>query len=88
MKMETTALQKAAETIFRQSLADYRLHCFGLRNLFRRQAGTIQHVQEIGVAAGVQLIRALDFDAAFAEKIDNRAVQNSRAHLRFDIVTN
>ena len=46
-----------------------------LEVFFEREPGAIQHVEEIGVAAGVELIGALDFDAAFAEKIDNRAMQ-------------
>ena len=31
----------------------------------------VQHVQKIGVAAGVQLIGAFDFHAALAEEIDH-----------------
>ena len=70
----------------RQALADHRLHRFRLRSFLGRQPGAIQHVQEIGVAAGIQLIRALDFHSALAEKIDNRSMQDCRAHLRFNVV--
>ena len=45
-----------------------------------------EHVEEIGVAASVELIGALDFHAALPEKIDNRAVKHGRAELRFDVV--
>ena len=58
-----------------QPLADDRLHRFGLRSFLRGQPGAIEHVQEIGVAAGVQLIGPDNFDAALAEEIDNGAMQ-------------
>jgi len=45
-----------------------------------------EHVEKIGVSSGIQLIRALDFHAALAEKIDNHSMQNRGAHLCFDIV--
>ena len=38
-----------------------------------------EHVQKIGVAAGVQLIGALDFHSALAKEIDDRAMQHRRA---------
>ena len=59
--------------------SDDRLHRFGLRSLLRLEPGAIKHVEKIGVAAGVQLIGALDFHPAFAEEIDDRAMQNGRA---------
>src|SRR5205807_8329902 len=52
----------------------------------RGEPAPIQHVEEIGVAAGIELIGAFDFYAALAEEIDDGAVENRRAHLRFDIV--
>ncbi len=57
-----------------------------LEVFFEASRVAIEHVQKIGVAAGVQLVGALDLHAAFAKKIDNRAMQNGRAHLRFDVV--
>ena len=67
-------------------VADDRLHGFGLRFFLRSEPAAVQHVQEIGVAAGVELIGALDLHSAFAEEIDDRAVQDGRAHLRLDVV--
>ena len=72
--------------LVREPFAHDRLHGLGLRGFFRGKPAPIKHVQEIGVAASIQLVGPLDFHATLAEKIDNRAMQNSRAHLRFDIV--
>ena len=62
------------------------LNGLGLGSFLRTEAGPTQHIQEVGVAAGVELIGALDFDAAFPEKIDNGAMKHGRAELRFDVV--
>ena len=53
---------------------------------FDCEPAAIQHVEKIGIAAGVQLIGALDFHSALAEKIDDRAMEDGRAHLRLDVV--
>ena len=52
------------DVFIRQALADHGLHRFGFRSFLRCQAGAIEHVQEIGVAAGVQLVGAHQFHAA------------------------
>ena len=75
------------DILIRQSFAHDRLHGFGLRCFLGGEPVAIEHVEKIGVAAGVQLISALDLHATLAEKIDNRSMQNRRAHLRFDVVT-
>ena len=62
------------------------MHRFGLGRFLRGEPGPAEHVEKIGVAAGVELIGALDFDTALPEKIDNRAVEHGRAQLRFDVV--
>ena len=67
-------------------VADDRLHRFGLGRFLRGKPAPVEHVQEIGIAAGVELIGALDFYATLAKEIDDGAVQNGRAHLRFDVV--
>src|SRR5207245_11177830 len=69
-----------------QTFVHDRLDSFGLGRFLRVRPGLAEHVQKIGVAAGVELIGALDFHAAFPEKIDNRAMKHSRAQLRFDVV--
>src|SRR5438477_5203638 len=69
-----------------QTLVHDRLDRFSLGSFLRGQPGPAEHVEEIGIAAGVELIGALDFHAPLPEKIDNRAVEHGRAQLRFDIV--
>ena len=59
---------------------------FGLGSFLRAEPGPAQHVQEIGVAASIQLVSALDFHAALPEKIDNGAMKHGRAELRFNVV--
>src|SRR5215471_3130919 len=71
-----------------QALVHDRLNGFGLGSFLRAEPGPAQHIEEIGVAAGVELIGAFDFDAALPEKIDNGAMKHSRTELRFDVVTN
>ena len=67
-------------------VADDRLHRFGLGRFLRGEPAAVEHVEKIGVPAGVQLIGALDFHAALAEEIDDRAMQNGRAQLRLNVV--
>ena len=70
-----------------QALTGHRLHRFGFRGFLRRESRAIQHVQKIGVAAGIQLIRAHKFHPALAKKIHQRPVHDGGAHLRLNIVT-
>ena len=69
-----------------EPFANDRLDCFGFGDFLGNEPAAIQHVQKIGVAAGIELVSPLHFNAALAEKVDNRAMENSRAHLRFDVV--
>lgn len=70
-----------------QTFVHDRLDGFGLGRFLRGQPGPAEHVEEIGVAAGVELVSTLDFDAALPEKIDNGAMKYGRAELRFDVVS-
>ena len=46
----------------------------------------LEHVQEVGVAADVQLHRPVEMDAALAEERGEYAVRDRRADLRLDVV--
>ncbi len=47
----------------------------------------LEHVEKIGIAPGIELVRALQLDAALLEKIGQDAVGDGGAHLRLDVVT-
>src|SRR3546814_20602392 len=53
-----------------------RLHGFGLRSLLRGQPLAVGHVEEVGVAAGVELIGAVEPDAALVEQVGQDAVDD------------
>src|ERR1700674_1063313 len=57
-----------------------------LGDLLRHQPLALQHVQERGVAAEVELIGPLELDAAVAEQTRQHAVDDRRADLRLDVV--
>jgi len=59
---------------------------FGLGDLFAAQAVAVEHVEEVGVAAGVELVGAVDAHAAVGEQAGERAVGDRRADLRLDVV--
>ena len=63
-----------------------RLHGLGLADLLRRQPGALEHVEEVGVAAGVELVGAVELDAALREQVGQHAVDDGRAELRLDVV--
>ena len=46
----------------------------------------VQHVEEVGVAAGVELVRAVERDAAVGEELREHAVHDGGADLRLDVV--
>ena len=61
--------------------------CLRLGNFLRFQPLALQHVQEIGVAAEIELILAIKPDATFAKQIREHAMCDCRAYLRFHVVT-
>jgi hypothetical protein len=71
-----------------QTLACHGLNSLGLGALLRIQSASVQHVQKIGVAAGVELIGPLEFHPAFAKEVRQHSVGNGRAELRFDVISN
>ena len=60
----------------------------GLRlgDLLGLQPLALEHVQEIGVAAEIELIGAVERDAALAEQVGQHAVDDGGAHLALDVV--
>ena len=64
-----------------------RLHAVGLADLLAHQALALEHVEEVGVPAEVELVRVLELDPAFAEEVGQDAMDDGCAHLRLDVVT-
>ena len=54
--------------------------------LLGSQPASIQHVEEIRIPAGVEWVSPFNLDAAFSEKVDNRPMQNGRAHLCLNVI--
>jgi len=69
-----------------KALFGLRLHGFGLGFFFGLQPAAVQHVEEVGIAAGIQLVGLLQFDAPSLEKMGHDPVDHGGAHLRFDVV--
>jgi hypothetical protein len=57
-----------------------------LGDLLRLQALALEHVEEVGVAADVELHRLVEVDAALAEEGGEDTVRDRRADLRLDVV--
>src|SRR5216684_5607346 len=68
-------------------VVELRGHGASLRDLLRHQPIALQHVQEVGVATEVELVGALELDAAIAEEPCEDAMDDGRADLRLDVVT-
>ncbi len=69
-----------------QVVIELARHSVGLRDLLGLQPVALEHVVEVGVAADVQLHRALEPHAALAEEPRQRAVNDRRADLTLDVV--
>ena len=67
-------------------LVELRLHGFGLRNLLRLEPLALQHIEEVGVAGGVELVGPVERHAAVGEQPRERAMNDRRANLALDVV--
>jgi hypothetical protein len=64
-----------------EALRRHRLDCLGLGDLLCRDALLIEHVHEIGVAAEIQLIGAVERHPAPAAEICQRPMDDGGAKL-------
>src|SRR5262245_21536317 len=71
-----------------EPLVELRLNGFGLGDFFRLEPAPLEHVEEVGVTPGVELIGAIDADASIAEKPDQSPMYDRRPDLAFDVVAN
>ncbi len=67
-------------------VVEHRRDGVGLRDLLRLQPLALEHVQEVGVAAEVQLVGPVEADAAIHEQAGQDAVADRRADLALDVV--
>src|SRR3954468_16487753 len=67
-------------------VVEHRRYGVRLRDLLRLEALALEHVEEVRVAADVQLHRLVEMHAALAEERGQDAVRDRRAHLRLDVV--
>ena len=67
-------------------VVEHRRDRVRLRDLLRLEALALEHVQEVRVAADVQLHRLVEVHAALAEERGQDAVRDRRADLRLDVV--
>jgi len=58
----------------------------GLGDLLGFQAFSFEHIKKVGIAAEVQLVGLLQFDAAVDEELGKDAVDNGSADLGLDII--
>lgn len=58
----------------------------GFRDFLGFEAFALEHVQEIGVAAKVELVGAIEADTAFAEKISEDAMGDGGSYLGLNII--
>lgn len=69
-----------------QSLAELTLNRLGLRTLLGFEATSFEHIQEIRISAGIELIGSLECDAAVREKSAQRSMNDGRADLILDVI--
>src|ERR671919_498766 len=69
-----------------EPIAELALHRLGLRHLLRGEALALQHVLEVHVSAEVQLVGAVQPDAAVLEELGQHPVDDRRADLRLDVI--
>ena len=58
----------------------------GFGDFLRLEALSLEHVEEIGIPAKVELIGPIQFDATLSKKVSKHAMNNRRADLRFDVI--
>src|SRR5579875_608491 len=75
------------DIVRREGLRQHALNGRGLGDPLGTQSRPIEHVEKVSVSAGVKLIGMAQLDAAVGKNLHDGAMQNSRAQLRFDVVS-
>ena len=74
------------DIIVTEVIRDHAGHRVGLGDLLAFQAFALEHVEEVCIAAKVELIGAVDAHAAIDEERGKLAMQNGRADLTLDVI--
>src|SRR5215207_8258301 len=74
------------DVVVGDALVDLARDRLRLRDLLGLQPLPLEHVLEVHVAAEVQLVCAVDRDAAILEQAGEHAVHDGRAHLALDVI--
>src|SRR5487761_2599964 len=69
-----------------QLIVEHRRDRVRLADLLALETFPLGHVEEVGVAAEVQLVRAVEADAAIHEEAGHHAMRDGRADLALDVV--
>src|SRR5579884_914331 len=69
-------------------VAELRCNGVGLRDFLGFEPLALEHIEEVGVAADIELAGALHPDATVLEEIGKDAVDDGRSDLRLDVVSN
>src|SRR5262245_20379188 len=70
-----------------EPFVELRLYRLCLGNLFGLEPASLEHVEEVGIAAGVELVGAIKADAAIGKEPRKRPMHDGRANLALDVVS-
>jgi len=70
-----------------QPLGGNGLNGFRFGFFLRGQAMSVEHIEKISVAAGIELVSPFQLDTTLLEQVGQYAVGNGRPNLRLDVIT-
>ena len=74
------------DVLVRQPFGGHRLHGLRLADLLGLEPVPGGHVEEVGIAAGVELIGPIELDPALGEQVGQHAMDDGGADLRLDVI--
>src|SRR5690554_3083654 len=74
------------DVVFIKTVFRHRLHRFCLGDLLGFQPLAIEHVEKVGITAGIELIGAIQLHAALGKQVRECPMGNGGAQLRLDII--
>ena len=74
------------DVVVGQTLGGDGLNRFRFGFFLRGQAMVVEHVEKIGIAAGIELVGSFQLDATLIEQVGQNAVSDGGPHLGFDVI--